>query len=174
MTAFPEIQKIAFEGPDSTNPLAFRHYNPDELVEGKPMKEHLRFAVAYWHTFRGQGADPFGPGCAVRPWEGPRITSKMLRIACESPSNSWKSWASSFIVFTIATWRRKEARWPSRIKILTKSPRFSSKSKSGPASSFSGARRICLAIVASCTERPQAVMPMSMRSVRPKSRKRWK
>jgi xylose isomerase len=69
MSFFPDVPKIQYEGPDSKNPLAFRHYNPDELVEGKPMKDHLRFAVAYWHTFRGMGGDPFGPGCAIRPWE---------------------------------------------------------------------------------------------------------
>jgi xylose isomerase len=69
MSAFPEISRIAYEGPKSDNPLAFRHYNPDEVVEGKTMRDHLRFSVVYWHTFRGQGADPFGPGTAVRPWE---------------------------------------------------------------------------------------------------------
>lgn len=69
MTAFPEIDKIQYEGPESDNPLAFRWYNPDEVVEGKTMKEHLRFSVVYWHTFRGTGADPFGPGTAVRPWD---------------------------------------------------------------------------------------------------------
>lgn len=69
MPAFPDVPKIKYEGPDSTNPLAFRHYNESELVEGKSMKDHLRFAVCYWHTFRGTGGDPFGPGCAVRPWE---------------------------------------------------------------------------------------------------------
>ncbi len=69
MAFFPDVQKIRYEGPDSKNPLSFRHYNPDEKVEGKTMKEHLRFAVCYWHTFRGTGGDPFGPGCAVRPWE---------------------------------------------------------------------------------------------------------
>ncbi|HJZ54288.1 MAG TPA: xylose isomerase [Gemmataceae bacterium] len=69
MPAFPEVPKIQYEGPDSKNPLAFRHYNPDEVVEGKSMRDHLRFAVCYWHTFRGMGGDPFGPGCAVRPWE---------------------------------------------------------------------------------------------------------
>lgn len=69
-TFFPEVTKIQYEGPQSKNPLAFRHYNPDEVVEGKTMRDHFRFAVAYWHTFRGTGADPFGPGCAVRPWEG--------------------------------------------------------------------------------------------------------
>lgn len=69
MAYFPDVPKIAYEGPDSKNPLAFRHYNPDEVVEGKTMREHLRFAVCYWHTFRGTGSDPFGPGCAIRPWE---------------------------------------------------------------------------------------------------------
>ncbi len=74
MAAFPNIDKIKFEGPDSTNPLAFRHYDENELVEGKPMKEILRFSVAYWHTMRGTGADPFGPGTMIRPWEGPEDT----------------------------------------------------------------------------------------------------
>jgi xylose isomerase len=69
MPAFPDVSQIKYEGPDSKNPLALRHYSPDEAVEGKPMKAHLRFAVCYWHTFRGMGGDPFGPGCAVRPWE---------------------------------------------------------------------------------------------------------
>src|SRR5580704_4651858 len=69
MAFFPEVERIRYEGPQSTHPLSFRHYNPDELVEGKTMKDWLRFAVAYWHTFRGTGSDPFGPGCAVRPWE---------------------------------------------------------------------------------------------------------
>ena len=69
MSAFPQVGKIAFEGPCSKNPLAFRHYDPEEMVEGKPMKEHLRFSVAYWHTLRGSGADPFGPGTMLRPWE---------------------------------------------------------------------------------------------------------
>jgi len=69
MAAFPDIEKIRFEGPDSTNPLAFRHYDADAMIEGRSMKEHLRFSVVYWHTFRGAGADPFGPGCAERPWK---------------------------------------------------------------------------------------------------------
>jgi xylose isomerase len=70
MSAFPDIAKIKFEGPESKNPLAFRHYNESELVEGKSMKDHLRFSVAYWHTFRGTGLDPFGSGTMIRPWEG--------------------------------------------------------------------------------------------------------
>jgi xylose isomerase len=69
MAAFPEIDRIRFEGPESKNPLAFHHYNADEKVGGKTMRDHLRFSVVYWHTFRNPLADPFGPGTAVRPWE---------------------------------------------------------------------------------------------------------
>ena len=69
MSAFPDVEKIQYEGPDSTNPLAFRWYNENEVVEGKSMKEHMRFSVVYWHTFRGTGSDPFGAGTMVRPWD---------------------------------------------------------------------------------------------------------
>lgn len=69
MSAFPEVPKIAYEGPESKNPLAFRWYNEDEMVEGKSMKDHLRFSVVYWHTFRATGSDPFGMGTMIRPWE---------------------------------------------------------------------------------------------------------
>ncbi len=65
---FPKIKRIKFEGPKTKNPLAFRHYNAGEKVGGKTMKDHLRFAVCWWHTIRGSGADPFGPGCHNRPW----------------------------------------------------------------------------------------------------------
>jgi xylose isomerase len=68
--AFPNISKIQYEGPKSKNPLAFKWYNPDEIIEGKSMKDHLRFSVTYWHTFRGSGADMFGVGTMQRPWEG--------------------------------------------------------------------------------------------------------
>jgi xylose isomerase len=66
---FPGIPTIAYEGTRSRNPLAFRHYNPDELVDGQTLAAHMRFSIAYWHAFRGTGGDPFGPGTIVRPWE---------------------------------------------------------------------------------------------------------
>ncbi|MCZ7637827.1 MAG: xylose isomerase [Verrucomicrobia bacterium] len=67
---FPGIGPISYEGPDSKNPLAFKWYNPEEIVEGKPMKDHLRFSVVYWHTIRGIGADMFSMTRAwQRPWE---------------------------------------------------------------------------------------------------------
>src|SRR3954466_3300669 len=67
--AFPKIKAIRYEGPDSKNPLAFKWFNPDELVEGKKMKDHLRFSVVYWHTMCGAGADMFGWGTWDRPWD---------------------------------------------------------------------------------------------------------
>ncbi len=66
---FPKIKTIAYEGPRSANALAFKHYNPDEVIDGQTLAARLRFSVAYWHAFRGVGSDPFGPGTIIRPWE---------------------------------------------------------------------------------------------------------
>ncbi|MEM7088746.1 MAG: xylose isomerase [Pseudomonadota bacterium] len=65
---FEGIDKIRYEGKDSDNPLAFRHYNPEEHVLGKRMEDHLRFAVAWWHSFAWEGGDPFGGPTFERPW----------------------------------------------------------------------------------------------------------
>jgi xylose isomerase len=82
---FAKIPTIEYEGPKSKKPLAFKHYNPDEKVEGKSMKDHLRFSVTYWHTFRGQLADMFGVGTAIRPWEdgtnSVEMAKKRARVA---------------------------------------------------------------------------------------------
>ncbi len=66
---FKGIGDITFEGPASDNPLAFKYYNPEQVVAGKTMREHFKFAVAYWHTFCGLGADPFGPGTQNYLWD---------------------------------------------------------------------------------------------------------
>jgi len=66
---FKGIPKIAFEGKTSNNPLAFKYYNPDQVVAGKTMREHFKFAIAYWHSFCGQGSDPFGAGTQNFPWD---------------------------------------------------------------------------------------------------------
>ncbi len=79
---FPHINKIAFEGPKTKNPLAFRHYNSDEVVGGKKMKDHLRFGVAYWHAMKNQLSDPFGAGTAIRPWDdGSKTVENACRVA---------------------------------------------------------------------------------------------
>ncbi|MBC2845551.1 xylose isomerase [Winogradskyella flava] len=68
-TYFKGIGNIKFEGKESDNPLAFKYYNPEQIVAGKTMREHFKFAVAYWHTFCGQGSDPFGPGTQNFEWD---------------------------------------------------------------------------------------------------------
>ncbi|MFT3870859.1 MAG: xylose isomerase [Nibricoccus sp.] len=86
-THFANIGTIAYEGPKTDNALAFRHYNPSEVINGKTMKEHMRFSIAYWHAFRGVGSDPFGPGTIVRPWESGKdavaIAKKRMDAAFE-------------------------------------------------------------------------------------------
>jgi xylose isomerase len=78
MEFFNNIEKIKYEGPKTDNIFAFHHYNPEEVVLGKPMKEHLKFAVAYWHTFNQDGSDPFGKATNIRNWntEDPMETAK--------------------------------------------------------------------------------------------------
>ncbi|MHC4124792.1 MAG: xylose isomerase, partial [Planctomycetota bacterium] len=81
---FPEIKKIKYEGADSKNPLSFKHYNPDEVVLGKTMAEHLRFSVCYWHTFKALGADPFGPGTMIRDYNASSETMEVAEITLEA------------------------------------------------------------------------------------------
>ena len=66
---FKGINKIPFEGSESDNPFAFKYYNPDQIVAGKTMRDHFKFAIAYWHSFCGQGTDPFGAGTQNFPWD---------------------------------------------------------------------------------------------------------
>ncbi|WP_281011195.1 xylose isomerase [Lichenibacterium minor] len=70
MTIFSDMPTVRFEGPDSTNPLAYRHYDADRVVLGRPLRDHLRLAVCYWHSFVMNGADPFGAPTIARPWMG--------------------------------------------------------------------------------------------------------
>ncbi|MBE6840296.1 MAG: xylose isomerase [Ruminococcus sp.] len=68
MEFFKDIDKIKYEGKDSTNPLAFKYYNPDEIIDGKPMREQLKFALSWWHTMGGDGTDMFGCGTTDKTW----------------------------------------------------------------------------------------------------------
>lgn len=82
MAYFPDVPQIEYEGPHSKNPFAFRWYNPNEMVEGKTMRDHFRFSVVYWHTFRGTGADPFGSPTMLRPWDdgSPTLDNARKRV----------------------------------------------------------------------------------------------
>jgi len=76
---FKGIEPIRYEGPDSENEFAFRHYDPDQVVMGKRLEDHLRFAVAYWHSFAWQGGDPFGGQTFQRPWFGDTMALARLK-----------------------------------------------------------------------------------------------
>lgn len=76
---FGTTEKIAYGGPDSLDPLSFRHYQPDEMILGKRMEDHLRFAVCYWHNFVWPGGDPFGGQTFERPWFGNTIEDAKLK-----------------------------------------------------------------------------------------------
>jgi xylose isomerase len=76
---FGDIKKVKYEGPDSANPLAYRFYNKDEVVAGKRLEDHLRFAVAYWHSFAWPGGDPFGGQTFERPWFGDTMELAKLK-----------------------------------------------------------------------------------------------
>lgn len=76
---FASIPAVSYEGPESTNEFSFRHYNPDEIVMGKRMEDHLRFAAAYWHSFAWPGGDPFGGETFDRPWFGDTMAMAKLK-----------------------------------------------------------------------------------------------
>ena len=78
------VATIRYEGPGATKALAFRHYNPAEVIDGRTMKEHMRFSIAYWHSFRGTGADPFGPGTIVRPWESGKDPVSVAKVRMDA------------------------------------------------------------------------------------------
>lgn len=84
MEYFSGIKKIAYEGPDSKNPLAFKHYDCRQKILGKTMAEHLRFAVCYWHTFKGTGSDPFGPGTIVRNYNSSDDPMRIAEMTMEA------------------------------------------------------------------------------------------
>lgn len=80
---FDRIEKIRFEGPQSTNPLAYRHYNADEMIMGKRMADHLRLAACYWHTFCWGGTDMFGTSAFDRPWQQPGDAMQQAKLKAD-------------------------------------------------------------------------------------------
>lgn len=134
---FPSVEKIRFEGKTSTNPLAFRYYEADRVVMGKPMKDWLRFAMAWWHTLCANGSDPFGGATIHHPWDiGSDAVSRakykldagfefMSKIGIEyycfhdvdlvEPGNSWVEYESN-LQAAVAYAKEKQAE--SGIKLL--------------------------------------------------------
>lgn len=99
---FGDIAKIQYEGPDSTNPLAYRFYNPGEVVMGKRMEDHLRFAIAYWHSFAWPGGDPFGGQTFDRPWfpkAGGADTMDLARLKADVAFEMFSALGTPFFCF---------------------------------------------------------------------------
>jgi xylose isomerase len=95
-THFPKIGKIPFEGPRSGNALAFKHYNPAEVIGGRTLKQHMRFSIAYWHAFRGVGSDPFGPGTINRSWEAGKDPVSVAKVRMDAAFEFFQKIESPF------------------------------------------------------------------------------
>ncbi|MDD3516247.1 MAG: hypothetical protein PHD35_10985, partial [Synergistaceae bacterium] len=96
---FPGVGKIRYEGPLSRNPLSFREYQADEIVAGKPMKEHLRFAMSWWHTICSRGKDMFGDEAAVRPWDREPDPMKRALMAADGAFEFMEKLGLEFFCF---------------------------------------------------------------------------
>lgn len=97
--AYPGIGKIGYEGRKSKNPLAFKWYNPDEVIGGKKMKDHLRFSIAYWHSFCGDGSDPFGSATRIYPWSDVKDNEKMTMQRLEAAFEFFSKIGAEFYCF---------------------------------------------------------------------------
>ncbi|MEX0409497.1 xylose isomerase [Aquibium sp. LZ166] len=99
---FGDIAKIEFEGPDSANPLAYRFYDKDEVLMGKRMEDHLRFSIAYWHSFAWPGGDPFGGQTFERPWfpkAGGTDTMELARLKADVAFEMFSALGTPFFCF---------------------------------------------------------------------------
>lgn len=96
---FSNIPAIQYEGKDSDNSLAFKYYDPGKEIMGKTMKEHLRFAVAFWHTFQGAGSDPFGEGTMLRPWDSLSDPMELARAKIEAAFELFSKLGVPFFCF---------------------------------------------------------------------------
>ncbi|MEE8728862.1 MAG: xylose isomerase [Rahnella inusitata] len=96
---FDKLDAVRYEGANSTNPLAFRHYNPEEVILGKTMAEHLRFAACYWHTFCWNGNDMFGPGAFVRPWQQPGNELELAKLKADVAFEFFKKLSVPYYCF---------------------------------------------------------------------------
>ena len=96
---FKSVSPIKFEGTASTNPLAFRHYDAEKIILGKPMKDHLRFAACYWHNFCWPGSDVFGAGTFDRPWHKPGNAMDMAKMKADAAFEFYKKLGIPYYCF---------------------------------------------------------------------------
>ena len=109
MSFFADIPNIAYEGSDTDNPFAYRHYDPSEVINGKTMQDHLRFAVAYWHSFAWEGGDPFGGRTFERPWFGD--TMHHAKVKADAAFDLFRILGQPFFCFHDADVRPEADSW---------------------------------------------------------------
>jgi xylose isomerase len=157
--AFPEISKIPYEGPVSKNPLAFKHYDSTEIIEDRTMAEHLRFSVAYWHTFRNVLSDPFGIGTAIRPWDDGSNSIENARNRAHVAFEFIEKLGAPFYAFHDRDVAPEGASLAESNRISTPSSRCSKKSSNARALNYSGPPPACSSIRVSRMERRPVRMP---------------
>ncbi len=114
---FKNIPEIKYEGENSSNPLAFKFYDENKVVLGKTMKEHLRFATCYWHTFTWPGLDPFGGQTFNRPWMQAGDEIKMAEMKLNAAFDFFTKIKTPFFCFTIEIYLLKVQTMPKPKKI---------------------------------------------------------
>ena len=99
MSYFEHLPAVRYEGPQSDNPFAYRHYDRDKLVLGKRMEDHLRLAVCYWHTFVWPGVDMFGQGTFHRPWQQPGDAIERAHVKADSAFEFFSKLGAPYYTF---------------------------------------------------------------------------
>jgi hypothetical protein len=156
---FAGIPRVRYEGPESDNEFAFRHYNPDEVVMGKRMEDHLRFAVAYWHSFAWPGGDPFGGQTFDRPWFGD--TMELAKLKADVAFEMFDLLGAPFFCFHDADVRPEGASFAESKANLDEIVDYFAQKMEPRRRSSSGARRTSSPTAASWRARPRTRTPTS-------------
>lgn len=114
---FNGIAPITFEGAASTNPMAYRYYDPEQIVMGKPMRDHLRFAVAYWHSFAWEGGDPFGGQTFERPWH-PQTSMEKAKLKADTAFEMFDILGVPYFCWHDADLRPEQANYAANLSTL--------------------------------------------------------
>ena len=115
---FPDVPVVRYEGPKSKNPFSFHYYDPDQIILGKSMREHLPFAMAWWHNLCACGTDMFGQDTMNKAFDAVPGTMDHALKKVDAGLSSWISWALTIFVSTMRTllplaapWRNSTATW---------------------------------------------------------------
>jgi len=148
-----DIAPVKFAGPDSTDPMAFHHYDANETLMGKPLRDHLRFAAAYWHSFAWEGGDPFGGQTFQRPWY-PQDNMANAKKKADTAFEMFRILGVPYFCFHDADIHPDGGSFPENEADSRKSPTTLVPRWKRWAPSFSGARRTCSATAATCRAHP--------------------